>query len=166
MAAAVRAPSSPPSSPLAPPRLTGRTQGGSVNRDEAIELFNEARTAGRDDRLQCLAHVQELVLRTLPAARSLGPRLMGANRAPLCADKEPALLEEFVPAFLELEQDKLAVVRKALVGFVDDVVKQFPQCAPPQAARAPPAPLTGRPQTCPSRCPCSCACATTRRRWC
>lgn len=79
MAAAVRFPplaAPSPCSGFAPARLTGRTQGGSVNRDEAIELFNEARTAGRDDRLQCLAHVQELVLRTLPAARSLGRRLM------------------------------------------------------------------------------------------
>ena len=47
----------------------------------------------------------------------------------IATDKEPALLEEFVPAFLELEVDKTAEVRKTLVAFLDDVIKQFPQCA-------------------------------------
>lgn len=34
-----------------------------------------------------------------------------------------------MPAFLELELDKVAEVRKTLVAFLDDVIKQFPQCA-------------------------------------
>lgn len=44
-------------------------------------------------------------------------------------DKEPTLLEEFVPYFLELELDKVAEVRKTLVAFLDEVIKQFPLCA-------------------------------------
>lgn len=44
------------------------------------------------------------------------------------SDKEPALVDEFLPHFLEMTLDQLADVRRVLVGFLEDLLKKFPKC--------------------------------------
>lgn len=46
----------------------------------------------------------------------------------LFLDKEPALVDEFLPHFLEMTLDQLADVRRVLVGFLEDLLKKIPKC--------------------------------------